>query len=186
MDTRRLNPYFFATQIHIPTLNKYLGCGYKILSLCRNNGWKGKHVQGTRCTKIGADSWAENTLTAPEFILSICRPKPENSEFQWKEASSGVRGPWIHQLQISGKKSVLTLRLSYRYTHERIEAYWNISFWENEWFVYFYLHQLQISSKKSVLTLRLSYRYLQLAGDQKTCYTLELVGVAFTVALLIV
>ena len=29
MDTRRLNPYFFAGQIQIPILNKYLGFGFK-------------------------------------------------------------------------------------------------------------------------------------------------------------
>ena len=37
-DTRRLNLKFFAAQIQIPLLNKYLGVGYKGLVFCRNNG----------------------------------------------------------------------------------------------------------------------------------------------------
>ena len=51
----------------------------------------GKHGQGTHCTKMGADSLAENT---PEFICPICLPKPKNYGFQWKKASLGsvVRG----------------------------------------------------------------------------------------------
>ena len=54
-----------------------MGCGYKGLVFCRNNGlvmetmeWfnNGNHGQGTHCTKMGADSLAENTPNAPEFI----------------------------------------------------------------------------------------------------------------------
>ena len=39
MDTRWLNPWFFAAQIQIQIPNKYLGFGYKGLVLFRNNGW---------------------------------------------------------------------------------------------------------------------------------------------------
>ena len=72
MDTRKLNPLFFAgpNQISIP--NRYLGCGCKGLVFGRNNG----------CTKMGVDSWAENTPNTPEFICPICLPKPKNSGFQ--------------------------------------------------------------------------------------------------------
>ena len=42
----------------------------------------GKHGQVTHCTKMGADSLAENTPNAPEFIDQICLPKPKNSGFQ--------------------------------------------------------------------------------------------------------
>ena len=38
--------------------------------------------QGTHCTKMGADSLAQNTLNAPEFISPICLPKCKNSRFQ--------------------------------------------------------------------------------------------------------
>ena len=47
----------------------------------------------TVCTKMGADSLAENTQNAPEFICPICLPKPKSSGFQWKKASLGVRSP---------------------------------------------------------------------------------------------
>ena len=58
----------------------------------------GKHGQGTHCTKMGADSLAENTPNAPEFICPICMPKPKSSGFQWKKASLGVRSPWLNIL----------------------------------------------------------------------------------------
>ena len=40
-------------------------------------------------TKIGADSLAENTPNASQFIYPICLPKPKSSGFQWKKASMG-------------------------------------------------------------------------------------------------
>ena len=43
---------------------------------------------------MGADSLAENTPDAQEFICPICLPKPKSSGFQWKKASLGVRSPW--------------------------------------------------------------------------------------------
>ena len=42
---------------------------------------------------MGADSLAENTPNAPEFISPICLPKPKSSGFQWKKSSLGVRSP---------------------------------------------------------------------------------------------
>ena len=45
-----------AAQIQIPLSDKYLGFGYKGLVFCKNNGFNnGKHGQGTRSTKMGAD-----------------------------------------------------------------------------------------------------------------------------------
>ena len=43
---------------------------------------------------MGADSLAENTPNAPEFICPICLPKPKSSGFQCKKASLGFRSPW--------------------------------------------------------------------------------------------
>ena len=47
-DTRRLNPYFFVAQIQILIPNKYLGCGYKGLLFCRNNGWITENMDQNR------------------------------------------------------------------------------------------------------------------------------------------
>ena len=38
-DTWKVNPKLFAAQIQIQIPDKYLGCGYKGLVFCRNNGW---------------------------------------------------------------------------------------------------------------------------------------------------
>ena len=51
-----------------------MGFGYKGLVFCRNDG---KHGQGTHCTKMGAESLAENTTNAPEFIC----PSPTILDF---------------------------------------------------------------------------------------------------------
>ena len=51
--------------------------------------------------KMGADSFAENTLNAPEFIYPICLPKPKSSVFQRKKASLGVRSPWPKAYNLS-------------------------------------------------------------------------------------
>jgi hypothetical protein len=59
-----------------------MGCGIKGLVFCRNNGGIMETMdigQGTHCTKMGADSLAENT---PELICPIWLPKPKSSEFQ--------------------------------------------------------------------------------------------------------
>ena len=45
----------------------------------------GIHGQGTHCTKMGADSLAENIPNAPKFICPICLPKPQSSGIQWKK-----------------------------------------------------------------------------------------------------
>ena len=58
---------------------KYLGCGYKGLVFCRNNGWIMKDMD---CSKMGTESLAENTPNAQKHFCPICRPKPKSSEFQ--------------------------------------------------------------------------------------------------------
>ena len=68
-----------------------MGYGYKSLVFWLNNG---KHGQETHCTKMGADSLAQNTSIAPEFICPICLPKHKSSGFQCKKASLGFRSPW--------------------------------------------------------------------------------------------
>ena len=46
-----------------------MGCVYKGWGFCRNNGWIfGKLGQGIHCTKMGANSSAENTPNAPEVM----------------------------------------------------------------------------------------------------------------------
>ena len=70
-----------------------------------------KHRQGTRCTKMGADSLAENTPNVPEFICLICLPKHKSSGFQWKKASLSVRSPWILPWVISFVGYVIYLHL---------------------------------------------------------------------------
>ena len=52
-----------------PDPKKYLGCGYKGLVFCRNTGCiMEKMDMGLTFTKMDADSLAENTSNAPEFI----------------------------------------------------------------------------------------------------------------------
>ena len=77
-------PNSLQPKIRIPIPNKNLGCGYK------ENMDKGL----THCTKMGADSLAQNTPNAPEFICPICLSKSKSSGFQWKKAlwPSIVRG----------------------------------------------------------------------------------------------
>jgi hypothetical protein len=66
--------------------------------------------QRTHSTKIGADSLAENTPYAPEFICSICPPKPKSSGFQWIKASFGVRSPYSQSL-VKKIKAIVELGL---------------------------------------------------------------------------
>ena len=55
-----------------------------------------KHGKGTHCAEMGgADSSAENTLNAPEFICPICLLKPNSSGFQWKKALLGDCSPCL-------------------------------------------------------------------------------------------
>ena len=58
------------------------------------------HGQGTHCTKMSANSSAENNSNAPEFICPICLPKPKGSGFQWKKASLVVRSPCLDQFNL--------------------------------------------------------------------------------------
>ena len=62
-----------------------MGCGYKGLVFCRNNGWIMVNIDKglTVCTKMGADRSAENTPNDPEFICPIFLPKRKSSGFQW-------------------------------------------------------------------------------------------------------
>ena len=76
----------------------------------------GKHGQGTHCTKMGADSLAENTPNDPEFICPICLPKPKSSAFQSKKASLGVRSPYL-QLSLWSKKLIKVWDMA-RYINE--------------------------------------------------------------------
>ena len=46
---------------------------------------------------MDADSLAENTPNAPEFICPIFLSKPKSSGFQRKKASLGVRSPWLRE-----------------------------------------------------------------------------------------
>ena len=57
----------------------------------------------THWTKMGADSSAENTPNAPEFIFPICLPKPKSSGFQWKKASLGVCSRWLYVKQYNSE-----------------------------------------------------------------------------------
>jgi hypothetical protein len=41
-----------------------------------------------------ADSLAQKTPNALDFVCPICLPKPKSSGFQWKKASLGVRSLW--------------------------------------------------------------------------------------------
>ena len=70
-----------------------MGCGYKGLVFCRNYG---KHGQGTHCTKMGADSSAENPPNAPEFLSAqFVWPSPKVLDFNEKRLhwASVVRAP---------------------------------------------------------------------------------------------
>ena len=71
LDTRWLNPWFFAAQIQIPIRNKYLEFGYRGLVFCRNNGQLMENI--------------DMGLTVPKWVL-INWPKvpqmPQNSSAQ--------------------------------------------------------------------------------------------------------
>ena len=44
---------------------------------------------------MGADKAAENTPNAPKFTNPNCLHKPKSLGFWWKNASLGIRSPWI-------------------------------------------------------------------------------------------
>ena len=67
-----------------------MGFGYKGLVFVEIMVSMGKHGQGTHCTKMGADSLAENTPNAPEFIC--LSPKVLDSNDKRLHWMSVVRG----------------------------------------------------------------------------------------------
>ena len=99
-----------------------------------------KHGQGTHCTKMGADGWAENTPNAPEFICPICLPKPKSSGFQWKKASSVVHSPWITWMLLClvTKHVFLQLDLGYmiggdrNYARSSLQAECSFKLWKEK------------------------------------------------------
>ena len=87
-------------QFQIPIPNRYLGCGYKGLGFCRNNGWVIENMdkaQGTHCTKMCADKLAENNPKCPKIYLPNLSAQAKKLGFQWKKVSMGVRSPWFSQ-----------------------------------------------------------------------------------------
>ena len=54
--------------------------------------------KGLTLPKMGTDSLAENILHAPEFICPIYLSKPKCLDFNKKEASLGVRSPWVLEI----------------------------------------------------------------------------------------
>ena len=78
-DTRLLNPKFFAAQIQIPVLNKYLGFWYKGLVFCRNNGWLMENTdKGLTVSKWVLINWPKIPPNAPKFIYPSAQPKSFN------------------------------------------------------------------------------------------------------------
>ena len=59
---KALNPYFFPVQIP----NKYLGCGYKGLVFCRNNGRIMENM--------------DKGLTEPKWVLIVWPKIPQTSQ----------------------------------------------------------------------------------------------------------
>ena len=108
---------------------------------------------------MGADSLAENTPNAPEFICPMCLPKPKSSGFQWKKASLGVRSPWILPLKKMDVLLSARIKLSFlehinlhTWLQENVLANFcvNISnFWKSAY------NFLKISPKSNQLTYRI-------------------------------
>ena len=67
-----------------------------------------KHGQGNYCTKMGADSLAENTPNVTKLIFPICLPNPKSLGFQWKKASLDVRSPCLLRLTAGLKQTFVT------------------------------------------------------------------------------
>ena len=57
---------------------------------------------------MGADSLAESTLNALEFVCPICLPKPENFGFQWNK--NGNVQNWPHKTDKKNGTRKNTLR----------------------------------------------------------------------------
>ena len=96
MDTQRLNPWFFATQIKIQIPNKYLGFEYKGLFFCRNDGWLIENMN----KRLIIAKWvfiSKSTKSFPNVQTFICPnwlPKPKSLVFRWIKASLGVLSLW--------------------------------------------------------------------------------------------
>ena len=68
-----------------------------------------------------ADSSAENTPNAPEFVCPICLPKTKSSGLQWEKASLGIRGSdksgkiqaqfmhWVQLMQVNVSENTIPL-----------------------------------------------------------------------------
>ena len=86
---------FNAVPIQIPITNNYLGCGYKALVFCRNNGGIMENMDKGLTTKMGADCLAENTqLKCPKKFRSNLSPQAQKFEIFEKKVFLGVRSPW--------------------------------------------------------------------------------------------
>ena len=102
MDTRLINPSFFATHIHIPIPNKYLESGYKGLVFCRNNGWIMENMdKGLTVPKLVLIVWPK-ILQMPQNLSAqfIC-PSTKDLDFNEKRLywASVVR-EWPHSWSV--------------------------------------------------------------------------------------
>ena len=63
--------------------------------------------QGTHCTKMGADTLAENTPNAPKIVSPICLPKPKSWGFSkktlWMSVVRAVDRQYCHREGLLGK-----------------------------------------------------------------------------------
>ena len=91
------NHYTYLTYLTLGSFSSIFVFSHNMqwLYYARTTDTRRLNGQGTHYAKMGADSLAENTPNAQEFICSICLPKPKSSGFQWKKASLGVRSPWV-------------------------------------------------------------------------------------------
>ena len=80
-------------------------------------------VQGTHCTKMGADSSAKNSPNAPEFICPILSAQAQNSGFQWKKASLGILSPcsWTRVIDSNHDKTVLDNQRKCHVVEEKLD-----------------------------------------------------------------
>ena len=95
----------------MPIPNKYLGCGCGLV-FCRNL-WlnNGKHGQGTHCTKMCADSLAENTPNLSAQFVSL---SPKVLDFNDKR---------LHWVSVVGAQS------HYELTWRALDDFWTFGGW---------------------------------------------------------
>ena len=92
----------------MPIPNKYLGCGYKGLVFCRNNGWIMKNTdKGLTVPKWVLLIWPKIPQMPHNLSAQFVCPSPKFWNFDGKKASSGVRIPWMHSLISSRKFEVM-------------------------------------------------------------------------------